>query len=168
MIEYAALRDEMRSGDLFLVEGRGVISTLIRVLTGQQLSHVALLVWIDGGLWVAEMREFVGFQLRPASLWLEDISGAGHTVYYGRAPRRVRESPLVKETALGFRSQGYGYLSLLQVWWAQLRRTRLRPRGVVCSTFVQRCWEAAGIAFSQTADPGDFLRLCDGIEAIEA
>jgi hypothetical protein len=151
------MRDKALSGDVLLVEGRGLVSRLIRALTGQNISHVAMLLWIGETLWVAEMKEFTGYRLRPASLWVADAMQSS-VIYYGFAPAEVKAEQ-VKDSAFKFRNEKYSYLSLLKVWLAQLLRKKTNA-GLVCSTFVQRCWEACGVEFKQTADPGDYMRLC--------
>ena len=167
-MKYLAMRQVALNGDVLMVEGRGLFSTLIRVLTGQQISHVALLVWIDTTLWVAEMKEGIGYRLQPASLWVEDVLASGATLYYGTAPEQVLKRPAdVRVEVLKHRQESYSYWSLLPVWWAQITRRQITA-GLVCSTFVQRIWEKTEYRFSQTADPGDFLRLCGPVMALEA
>jgi len=72
-----------------------------------------------------------------------------------------------RAAALRYRDRGYGYLSLLKVWLAQVTRLNAPVRTLVCSTFVQRCWQAAGYRFRRTADPGDYLELCAAVIPIE-
>lgn len=162
------MRDIALSGDVLMVEGRGVISALIRAFTGQQISHVALLIWITDTLWVAEMKEGIGYRLLPASLWVEDVQASGATVYYGSAPEAVLKRPFdLVEAVLNYRQRRYSYRSLIPIWWAQITRSK-QTVGLVCSTFVQRIWESAGMVFEQTADPGDYMRLCTQVMALEA
>ncbi len=160
MLSYQELRATACDGDVLLVEGRGWVSALIRALTGQSISHVAVLLWFDEHLFVAEMKEFHGYRLRPASLWVDDSLASG-SVYYGAAPRAVVEDgDGIIAAALSYRNHRYSYVSLLSVWLAQIFRRRLSG-GLVCSTFVQRIWETCGYHFDQTADPGDYLRMCE-------
>ena len=46
-------------------------------------------------------------------------------------------------------------------------RRRL-PNRLVCSTLIERAWEAAGISvFWHTPDPGDFMRLCQRVSPLQ-
>lgn len=164
MKKYTELRPGMLSGDVLMVEGQGFISKAIRALTGQQISHVAMLVWIEGGLWVAEMKEFKGFRLLPLNAWMSD--NASNVVYYGVAPPSVRNKREIIESALMYRNTDYGYFSLFKVWWAQIKHKHIKVKLLVCSTYIQRCWSSAGYTFNQTADPGDYMRLCTTITPV--
>ena len=125
----------------------------------KNISHVAMLVWIEGGLWVAEMKEFVGYRLRPASVWVKDQGD--NQVYYGVCPEPIRGKHQIVDAALSYRASKYGYLSLIKVWWAQITRKKISVKYLVCSTFIERCWTMAGFTFDQTADPGDYMHLCE-------
>lgn len=158
-MNYKAFRPHAKDGDVLMVEGRGWVSRIIRAVTGQQISHVALLLWFGEHLFVAEMKEFRGYRLIPASMWFEDTVRTGY-VQWGRAPQGVRGKAGVKAHALKYRNARYSYRALLRVWLAQITRSKT-DAGLVCSTFVQRVWESVGHTFDQDADPGDYMRLCD-------
>lgn len=166
---YSDLREIAKTGDIILLEGTGIVSRIIRVLTGQSISHVAALFWLDGGLFIAEMVEGVGYQIVPASQRLSAMKGI---VYFGSAPKVVQDATdSIMGVICSYRTdktkQGYGYLSLIKVWWAQIRRKPYRTRGKVCSTFVQELWESAGYHFDQLADPGDYVRRCRYVARLE-
>lgn len=159
------MREQTMTGDLLLLEGRGLFSVLIRVLTGQQISHVAMLVWIEHGLWVAEMRN-AGYTLTPASQRIPEMHDSGQ-VYWGPAPRKVRlQYENVTTKVLSFRGSRYSWWSLLTVWASQVTKRRL-PGRLVCSTLVERAWRAGGFEFTRTPDPGDFMHLCQRVHPIE-
>lgn len=158
---YNELRDSIKTGDVLLLEGRHFFSRIVRVFTGQQASHVALFVWLDDGLWIAEMLTSSGYTLTPASDRIPQISDQ---MYLGVAPAVVRDgASAAKSVVMKYRERGkrYGFYSLLKVWWAQLWQSRPDTEQRVCSTFVQEVWEACGFKFNQLADPGDFFRLCE-------
>ena len=163
-MNYADIRHLVRDGDVLLVKRRGFVSGAIRALTGESYNHVAMLVWLDG-LWVAEYREFVGFQLLPASQWLEQADG---TVWWGTAP--VRGHKRLKGTVLAYRddSPPYGYWTLAKVWWSQIRN-KPGEGGDVCSTWIQRMWEAVGFeGFRRLADPGDVAEVCHSLTPVQS
>ncbi len=159
LLTYQQMRQVAQDGDLIMVESRSTVGVLIRLLTAQQFSHVAMLVWIGDGLFVAEMREFSGYQLTPASQWVADTCAKDASIYYGQAPRNVRGCAHVRAVVERYRRERprYSYLTLISVWLSQLFRRRM-PGLLVCSTFVQRVWEKCGHTFAQLTDPGDYLR----------
>lgn len=155
------------SGDVILVKGQGVIGTLIRGLTGESYSHVALLLRDPGGVgWqVAEFGEGIGFSLMPLVEWLD--KRRGQTLFYGVAPEVVRQKPgTVHLAATRYVSAGwirgtYGYLSLAKVWLSQVLKINIPVLQKVCSTFAQEVWKLAGYTgFTRTADPGDIAEHC--------
>ena len=167
-MNYSEMRLAAKTGDILLVEGKGFFSRLVRVVTGESISHVALLFWLDGGLFVAEMIEGKGYQILPASQWFP----AAGPVLFGCAPQVVQDLPkTILRTIAKYRDnkkqQRYGYCSLLKVWWAQVTGKQIKVHQRVCSTFVQDVWEQCGFHFKQTADPGDYLGLCRFISAME-
>jgi len=166
-MKYQDVRQSIETGDVFLVEGRSIISKIIRAFTGESYSHVGLLIWIGDTLWVAEYKEFIGFRFVPASLWIEDVHTAGARAWLGRAPAVVTmDPPTVYKTALKWRGGRYGYLSLGKIWISQLFNLNLTTRRLVCSTFVQKCWESVGIKFFKTADPGDIATTSGSLTLI--
>lgn len=166
-MNYRDIRNTAVSGDALILEGRGIAGGLaIRILTGQRASHVALLVWIDEGLYVAEMvGTRGGYVLSPASERVPEMVAQGR-LYYGQAPAVVRErSEQMAEKILSYRPQRdgdttpYSWWSLVTVWISQVLRRRL-PSMLVCSTLVDRVWGACGYRFVQTPDPGDVDAAC--------
>jgi len=157
MVCYSDIRADMRDGDVLGVKARGLVAWTIRGLTGESLNHVAMLVWIDDGLWVGEMREGVGYRLVPASQWMAER--ADDLVFWIQAPEPVSGSRAVHDYVLRTRveSPRYSYLTLISVWWSQVRNIRT-PGRLVCSTWAQRGWMSAGYRrFRRLADPGDFF-----------
>lgn len=168
---YQDARPNIKTGDILLVQGSAFFSKIIRTLTGESFSHVALLHWRDDGLWVAEFVEGTGYQLMPASQWM--AGRVKDTVFWGVAPKVVQADPadilkLIDSYRADKSKQGYGYLSLFTVLWAQITGKDYKPAQKVCSTFVQAAWESTGYHFNQTADPGDYLDLCQAIQPITA
>lgn len=155
MNTYASIRPRIKTGDVFLVEGKGLVGKMIRVLTAQQYSHVAMCAWIDAGLWVAEMREGVGFQMQPASQWMAQNK---YQCYWGEAPESVHAVPdVIIDFVMKSRAENlsYSYVTLLLVWLSQILGRPL-PVGNVCSTWVAAAWKMAGVAMGKSPDPGDF------------
>ena len=162
------------NGDALGVQSRGAVGIPIRGLTASNWSHVALVYWrrVDGrlDLWVAEMKEGIGFRRLPVLDWMNGVHPQA-LVYLAEAPRKVRGREEIAELidATAEKPPAYGYLSLLSVWVSQLIRRRVWHRGLVCSTWAQRIWERSGGGwrFSRTMDPGDFLEVSPVVRRVE-
>ncbi len=153
--DYAWLRDRAQNGDALSVQSSNIGSIMIRVLTAEKVNHVAILFWMDGGLFVAEMRLFGGFKIMPASDWF--ARNCKSTIWYNPAPEQVLTNPdLVKTEILKFRGRHYSIPTLVSVWVSQIIK-RKTPNGLVCSTLIQRIWKKCGVVFQKTADPGDIV-----------
>lgn len=164
---YSGIRDQASNGDLISISGTSFISLMIRAITFGKLSHTAMLIWIDGGLWVYEIREFVGIRFTPASLYIKDLLDAGKNVYYSPAPDMVSSQPeLVYKAAMSTRKATYGYTSLLTVLWSQLRDKPVATDALVCSLLAQRIYEACGVKFKRLASPQLMPDYCQGMRKV--
>ena len=160
-MDYTEIRHKATTGDVLGVMGAGFFSKVIKFMTKEDFSHVAMLVWHGTGLWVYEFIEGRGYQCMPASQWFE--IRAGQTVFYGKAPLVVRARPAdVIKAAGSFRvarvKQRYGYFSLVKVLISQIFKKKIHVHFMVCSTFIQHVWDACGFEQRFTADPGDIMR----------
>lgn len=154
--KYPELRRNVRTGDILAVKG----SLLVRVFTGETYSHVALILRLRGGVWVAEYRERKGYQLLRLSEWVRQNRKAQY--WWGSAPVEVFKNPdKVVDAAIQFRGHSYSYWTLIMVWLSQLFRRKM-PGKFVCSTFVQRVWETTDWKLKppKLADPGDIAAAC--------
>lgn len=166
-MNYDTMRPLAESGDVLMQEGRGPVSLVVRAFTGHSISHVAMLIWIDGGLWVVEMREFVGMRLTPASQWVQHHAPRS-VIYWGQAPDIVvQHGHQVAEVALSQRWARYSYFEVARLWLS--RPFRFNSSGSsVCSTMIAKCWtEGAGYVFRRPPFPGAFLRKCPRVSALE-
>lgn len=54
---YSEIRPHVADGDLVAVRSRhGVFPNLTRLITRSPYTHTAIALWLEGGLWIAEMR----------------------------------------------------------------------------------------------------------------
>lgn len=54
---YHEIRPHVADGDLVAVRSRrGLFPNLTRLVTGSPYTHTAIALWLEGGLWIAEMR----------------------------------------------------------------------------------------------------------------
>lgn len=73
MLTYADARGLIADGDLIAVRGRrGVVPILTRWVTDSEYTHTAIAVWLDGGLWAAEIN-VGGNHLIPLSQLRDDF-----------------------------------------------------------------------------------------------
>lgn len=167
---YAFMRKQVKTGDVLIVRGTGIISRLVRTFTGESYSHVALLVWEKDGLHVFEFVEGVGFQSMPTSEWLR--RRRKQKLYLGVAPKVLGDhAGKIKAAAVKYRngsvmSRMYGYFSLVKVWLSQKIGKKIPVHQRVCSTFVQECWSAGFFSLKRTADPGDIADACSALHAL--
>ena len=158
-MKYEQLRDNIKNGDLVLVKGEGFGHTVVRISTGESFSHVGLFLWMEDGLWVADMNIYGNYRLTPASQYTKMYLRG--SVFWGEAPELFKEkAESIRNVILSYRKQTYSVPSLLSVLTSQIVRRPMRNHGLVCSTFVEKIWESVGFKFDKNPDPGDYLELC--------
>ena len=162
---------EIKTGDVLLVDGTGLVSDIIEVVTEGRFSHVAVFFWEDGELKLAEEWQGTGYEDNLAAKRLPEIEGK---LFLGTAPPEVRQNPIgVLSKIADYRTcvnlRPYGYFTLFGVAAADNLGLRVDPSSVqaVCSVFVQQCWESCGCRFTSIASPSDFDRFCSEIIPIE-
>ena len=166
-MKYAEVREQIKTGDVLLVESGQLFGVLIRILTAQQISHVAMFLWIDKSLFLVDITASKDYQLVPASLRLRQLDKKAK-LYWGKAPEPVASCTKLAAAALRYREMDpeYSYFTLLLVWWGQLRK-RSTPSRLVCSTLVARLWSLCGFRFAYTPDPGDYMFLSKEVAYLE-
>ena len=166
MIKYADVREDLKNGDILMVKATGLISRIIRSVTGESINHVAMVISNPSGVFVYEMKEGIGYRMSPMSQWLPDQKKK--VVLWGKAPEVIRELTCIEVEALTHRAARYSYWTLITVWIGQFTR-RKHPGRLVCSTFVQTVWLDCGYKmFDKLADPGDFLNHAVDINQLQA
>jgi len=171
-MRYAELRRKAGIGDVLLVSGDDAMSRLLRAATASQYSHIAVLVWLEGGLWVSEVKPKTGYTLTHASKRIPQMLAQG-TVRWGAAPIVVARR-LMLRAVTRYRDgagddaldPGYSYWSGLTVWLSQLTGYAL-PHRMICSTYAQEVWEAGGLTFDGPADPEDFEHRIEKLVRID-
>jgi len=166
-MNYTAVRASAVTGDVIMAQGFSPVSRLIRAFTGEKVSHIGMLLWLGDGLFISEFVEFKGYNLLPASLWVEDLLSKGDHLFYGKAPASVREaSSDVARKAFKWRRARYGYLTLPKIWWSQWSQSQLTVDRVVCSTYIDDMWKP-NFEFPKTSDPGDYFDYAEDINRVE-
>jgi hypothetical protein len=163
MTTYYELRDTIQTGDILGVKARDGISIFIRTMTGESLNHVAVFVWLEDGLWIAEMNSQTDFTMVPASTYIANKTGSLFLLKMPTADTQAMKEEVLRTRAL--KKVDYSFPTLVKVWWAQLTQTSNNRRiGPICSTFAQRVRKAGGHDLtSLPMDPGDFIHAAVNI-----
>jgi hypothetical protein len=159
-VTYDELRPQVLDGDLVAVRStRSLLGKLTRLVTRSPYTHTAIALWLDGGLWIAEM-DGVGNVLVPLSQYAD----TNFDVFRSPVPAPgVRQAVL--EQLRGHLA--YGWLDVLYIGLHRLLGLPFPPDDgmAVCSSYVVRAYAAAGWApqgLPAIAAP------CDVVAALEA
>ena len=156
-MKYSELRSQIQSGDLALITGFCGLSFLVRLATARSTSHVAVFVWIESGLWVAEMHERRGYRLTPATLWISDRLDDGAEISLALSPWFGEKSQPVTKAVNAWRHHRYSKFHAFMAWvaiWIPALTIRYPS---ICSGFASHVWQAAG-SKQEYRTPGDFER----------
>lgn len=145
----------IKTGDVFLFDGRSWFSRAIRRMTGSYRSHAALAVVALGRVWIVESREFIGVRIIPLSNLLRDGANVGW--YQHVARRGVKGMPPLDTDALSAWcvervGDKYAYAAIARIVAAILPWRRVLspvdgeplPRRAICSAFVAAAIRVGG------------------------
>lgn len=191
-MDYELMKTEAQTGDILFLAGTSFSAKVLRVFTASNYSHVALLLRGDlGTLWVCEMLGG-GYTCTPASQRIPEMCAQG-VVRFGRIPIEGDGTLLranVRKAMLRYRDgspdttkdPNYSYVGAVLVWLAQFAKPLVPAKfkwlvpilekyaevNIVCSTYAQAMWAAAGIPFDKPADPEDLSRKVKALIKVEA
>lgn len=159
-MKYEQARELIQDGDLIAVKSRhGGLVALTRLVTRSPYTHTAVALWLDGGLWVAEMG-FDGNHLVP----LSHHAGKGFEVFdcpIERATLRKWVTEVMREPL------EYDLLDLLRIACNRILGVALAGDGGgrVCSAFSASIylwagWPARGLP--SIPAPDDVVRALGG------
>lgn len=159
-MNFAEIQDQIQDGDYGLVDGKGLASDIIELVTGGHISHVFKWVRINGILTISEFWEPDGYQDNPASVRLPQIQGK---IYWGVAPEGIRGNTAAAMSIITeFRNNPsldpYGWLTLPMVAAADDLGAVISPDRVqcVCSTYAELWDERCGARFKTLQSPSDY------------
>ena len=162
-MDYQKFRTLAQTGGVLGVHGKGPIGFFIKLFTAESLQHVAIIFWHEGGLFVAEFTEGVGFRIMPASQWFK--LKKKYKIVYGKPPLLVANKEKVVKTLIfnvrdneNWYKKNYNYWELPLVWFANIFNTTT-PIAGVCSSFVGKIYDACGVEAKMQV-PGDFFKIC--------
>lgn len=139
-MDYAMARNEICDGDLIAVRGRrGIVAVLTRLLTRSPYTHCAVAVWVDGGLWAAEINGG-GNHLVPVSQIDQDFD-----VFRSPVVNMLDVRMVIFELLRDHRA--YAVLELLRVAVYYLTGIVLTKRfdgALICNEFAAEVYRQAG------------------------
>ncbi len=159
---YADARALIRNGDMVAVRSsHGGFPALVRAVTGSPYTHTAVALWLEGGVYLAEM-DGAKAVLVPLSQYADsnlDVFGC------------PVDGERVKASALAMLREriDYDYVDLLRIAAWRLLRLPLPAEdknGLVCSAFTARIFLAAGWKASRLPSipsPDDMVVAVGGI-----
>ncbi|HKQ46955.1 MAG TPA: YiiX/YebB-like N1pC/P60 family cysteine hydrolase [Phycisphaerae bacterium] len=153
---YAALRPQLRSGDLFFCAGRYLVSRAIQHMTGSPWSHVGIIIRaekIDRVL-LLESVEDMGVRFAPLSKYLDDYEDArpyrGEMVVARVSALKQSDVPKIAEFGVDELTRPYDKDEIAKI----IARIALglgrkeRDREYICSELVFECFAHAGMGFA--------------------
>lgn len=157
VLDYAAVRHNLESGDLVFCAGRYFFSGLIQKVTKSVWSHCGI-IYKDPTLnriFVLESEVMIGVRIVPLSKYLKDYHGRRRPyrgrIVIGRLHPAVADEKVKRAISFGMDELTKPYDNweilriLVRILLGMGRRTR--DRKYICSELVQECYRHAGIVF---------------------
>lgn len=147
LLDYSDTRETIRDLDVLAFAGRGFVSRCIRRVTGGEITHVGLALWVGDELMLVESREFRGNRI----VWLSrEIRANDVRLYRPKTPipdrasalqwlRRAPGSPYSMRGVLRFIPRMLG----LAIGRAKEDSLTYEPR--FCSAFVSAVYRIGGL-----------------------
>ncbi|MCC2625106.1 MAG: hypothetical protein K0R14_979 [Burkholderiales bacterium] len=172
---YAAIRSQIRSGDILLASGSAVFSKLIQQATNSIWSHVAFILRLDAidRIMVLESVESIGVRTVPLSSYLKDYNGTGQA-YPGKLLIARHDSfagvDITKLSQTAVDLLGYPYASediakiAAKIEMGKFGIDNKQPliqsdKAFICSEYVYTCYKSVGITIGY--DQGGYIAPAD-------
>lgn len=165
-LDYGAVRDQIKDGDIVLFRGRSAVSRMIRWLTRSPYSHAGVVGWWNGRLMVLEA---VGKGVSTSRLSFVVAAYSGHCELWTASEQGLDRARVVEEAQLVL-GHHYSKGKILSNLWRMIVGRRAReadpdgtPDGFVCSELVSRVWRKGGVDLKpgvpdRFTRPGDIAR----------
>lgn len=156
-VAYEEVRAEVEDADIFMFRGDYRTSKLFRLVDKSYYSHAALALWWRERLMILQA-EGPGIQAVPMSVAVGTYPG--RVDWYRLKRDHIPElddklEKLVNEAKADL-GLPYGYIDLLRnlLRWATKVKLRdpVRPHGMYCSEYVERCFRVGGLPLSERPD----------------
>jgi hypothetical protein len=139
-MRYEQARPFIKDGDMIAVRRRdGLVAAATRFFTRDDETHVGIAIWLDGGLWLAELNGG-GNHLVPMS----QFDGVPFDVYDCPVHRdRVRDAILFSlRHRVHYGLAAFAAIGLLS--WLHIQVTGRQRRIICCTGYVINCYIDAG------------------------
>lgn len=160
-MKYADARESIEDGDLIAVKSKhGGLPALTRYFTRSPYTHTAVALWLDGGLWIAEMGAG-GNVLVPLSRYADTEFDVFDCPAYFELVRKVTLELLRDKI-------DYDFADLLRIALHNLLRCKLPTDtgGMICSAYSARIYLLSG--WRPKCRPPLIPSPADVVRAIEA
>lgn len=140
-MKYQEARSLIETGDAVAVKRKtGLLASLTRLLTRSDYTHNGIAIWLDGGLWMAELNGG-GNHMIPMS----QLENMDFDVFYPPVDDRIA----IKQAILSVlrEHQDYGFAALPVIGlleWLRVKAFLHARRVLVCSGYVVKVYEEAG------------------------
>jgi hypothetical protein len=139
-MRYDEVRHLIEDGDLIAVHGKsGLLTPFTRFFTDSNVTHTGIAIWLDGGLWLAELNGG-GNHMVPMSQIMD-----GFDAFYSPVDDRQAVRHAVLESQRN--KIHYGAFALLVIGllnWLRIKMFLHARRILVCSGYCVKVYEAAG------------------------
>ncbi|MDZ7880746.1 MAG: YiiX/YebB-like N1pC/P60 family cysteine hydrolase [Saprospiraceae bacterium] len=155
IVKYEAIRNELKTGDLFFGSGSYLFSGIIQRLTKSTWSHVAIIYKDEelGRVLVLESEPFIGVRLIPLSKYLNDYKGSKKS-YRGQIALAKLAIPLDKQAlnkgisfGLDELTRPYDNFEIIRIMIRMYFKItkRANNRSYICSEFVRDILEESNV-----------------------
>lgn len=174
-LSYDQVRKQIRSGDILLCSGSGVISELIKKTTGSVWSHVAFILRLDSidRVMILESVESIGVRTVPLSSYINNYNGTGQG-YAGKVliARHQNFNPTdvnhLSKYAVDLFGYPYNKEEILRIA-AKIGMKEFgfnihdplinQPHAYICSEYAYACYKSVGITINY--DPQGYVTPAD-------
>jgi len=147
LIDYRARRGQIKTLDVLAFQGRGLVSRGISAVTGGNVTHVGMAVWIGPRLMLMESREGRGGRL----VWLSrELKGRRVLWFRPRAPIPHVLTSRALDWSMRAMGSGYSWRGVFRFVWRLLGLRLAAPDSLAygnrfCSELVAAAYRQAGV-----------------------
>lgn len=154
-MNYEQTRDKIQDGDIISVRGkRGFVANLTKLITRSNYTHSGIAIWIEGGLWMAEINSGHNHLVPLSQLENTDFDVSDCPV-----DRTLVRDSILKSLRV---SVHYNLVSFVIIGLANLFRIKERFHSMtdkVCSEYVQEILITCGWKFPDNmVSPSDLFK----------
>jgi len=168
---YAAMREDLQTGDLIFCSGSYFFSQTIQRFTRSVWSHVGM-IYKDPNLervFILESETLIGVRLAPLSKYLRDYHGKSRpykgNIVIARVHPPIDEKKLTHAISFGMDelTRPYDNFEIMRIGLRILFKVsrRTRDRKYICSELVYECFHRIGVPFNlryEYVGPDDIWR----------